>query len=398
MILNRFRNMAFASLLVITSLSLHLAFECVMPMKLMAQTTGKEQLEQGVNQYRMADFESAIQSLQAAIHAGLAEKEDIILAHKILASAYAAIGETDKAKLEYVKILEKYPVFDLLLSDAPHLRSIFSEAKDDLTEGDAQPPKVTFDPPKYATEKIAISLTAEVIDVSGVQSVMLNYKRSSQRNFVTRVMEEQPGNLYMFTIPAEEVTTDGIELYLVAVDNAGNAPAQVGSKKEPLFVQINPEDNYPPVISHKPILKSIEGEPLKITTTVLDNVGVSRVRIHYRESGLSMYTTRRLQLTDEDTYEILLTAPSKGLEYYLEAQDVSDNDPAFWKSARVPHIIEVEEAPEPEPEVIVERNPPWLLIGIGVIAVGGAAVALMGGGGDSGVAEDPDLPVPPTSP
>ncbi len=94
-----------------------------------AQTSAKEQLKKGIEQYENAQFELVIETLKQALQIGLEKKSDNIKAYNYLAFSFAAIGNIDEAKNQFIQLLDIDPSFDLPLSESPKLRASLELAK-----------------------------------------------------------------------------------------------------------------------------------------------------------------------------------------------------------------------------------------------------------------------------
>jgi len=308
-----------------------------------AQTSSKELLQAGMQQYDNAEFELVVATLQQALQTGLEKKEDVILAHKYLAFSYAATGEEQKAKLEFLKLLEIYPVFDLLLSESPKLRKPLELAKQEYVPKDTAPPIINFAPPTAVDENLAIPLSAEVTDVSGLESVVLFYKKASEQTFVAAPMIKGSGDTYSATIPAEAVTVDGMECYIQAKDKAGNEPASIGSAQKPLKIAVNLVDKDAPTIVHAPITTAQENADVLIEARITDRTGVKQAEIFYRKVGEAQFTAEKLAAKGEAEFAAKISAKlvtEAGVEYYLRANDAT-NPPALFGSAEKPFKIAV---------------------------------------------------------
>jgi hypothetical protein len=87
-----------------------------------SQTSPEALLRRGVGQYENAQFETAILTLQLAEQEGLKQSEDLITTLKYKAYSYSALGDSASAKQVLFRLLEKYPVYDVLFSDSPKMR------------------------------------------------------------------------------------------------------------------------------------------------------------------------------------------------------------------------------------------------------------------------------------
>lgn len=317
-----------------------------------AQSSGEELLKKGIQHYTNAEFEFAIETLQHAIQKGLKEKDDIIQAHKYLAFSYAAIGDDQNSKLTYLKLLEVYPLFDLLLSESPRLRKPLEQAKKEFVPKDAEPPVIKFALPATVNENTVIQLSAEVTDASGVEVVNLFYKESSDKEFTELLMTKGTGDQYSATIPAEEVTLDGIELYIQAKDKAGNEPALKGNAENPLRISVQMVDKEMPVITHTPVTTTQENTDILIEGQITDRSGVNQAVLFYRKVGEAKFTEQSFEAKEDNKY--IAKIPAKivtgaGVEYYFQATDKAGNPSALKGSAEKPFQVAVS---------IVDEQPP----------------------------------------
>lgn len=172
-------------------------------------------------------------------------------------------------------------------------------------------------------------------------------------------------------------------------------------------------DVISPVIKHEPLAEPLSlGEPLAISATVTDNVGVESVLLFFRTRGRNAYQrTPMRRIGTTNMYMVTLKGVrTPGLEYYVQATDVAGNillegydfAPMFV-AVKDPAVPAAEEAPK-APAAAAAKPPPaktttasaaakkkeesgamkWVWIGLGVLAVGAlASGGSSGGGGDS---------------
>ena len=107
-----------------------------------------------------------------------------------------------------------------------------------------------------------------------------------------------------------------------------------------------PRDRISPLIEHNVTERVPANTDLPFEANVTDNVNVSGVYLYYRTIGELTYKNISLNKIDNFTYRILLNGSEvipPGLQYYIEARDVSNNiatRPAKNASSN-PYIIEV---------------------------------------------------------
>ena len=88
---------------------------------------------------------------------------------------------------------------------------------------DTLPPGIDFNPSAEAELGQALNIMAGISDRhSGVQTAKLYYRRGGASAFTEMILLHVGGSTYQVQIPASEITSRGLEFYLVATDRAGN--------------------------------------------------------------------------------------------------------------------------------------------------------------------------------
>ncbi|MDO6460227.1 hypothetical protein Q4485_05930 [Granulosicoccaceae sp. 1_MG-2023] len=172
-------------------------------------------------------------------------------------------------------------------------------------------------------------------------------------------------------------------------------------------------DFDPPVIDHQAPDGIQASGAQAITATVTDDVGVGSVMLKYRPIGTDNYKSVTMTLLGgSGVYMVTLPAAeaaSPGIEYYIEARDVSGNtvlkgfpisplklsvaEPAAPLVQSGPSVVATPVA-QSETEADSGSGRKWLWIGLGVLALGGLAAAAGGGGGsDGGGTDNVDLTI-----
>lgn len=345
---------AVALILLLAFLSL-LGQDILLARVLLPQESAQELLKKGIQQYENAEFELAVETLQKALQTGLQNKQDVMEAHKYLAFSYAAVGEDQNSKLQFLKVLEIKPDFDLPVTASPRLLEPLDLAKQEFVPKDTEPPTIIFSPPAEVNENTTIQLSAEVTDPSGVSVVRLFYKKAAEPQYKKVSLNRSAGNTYQATIPAEDVTVAGIELYLQATDQPGNKPAQAGTAESPLKISVQMVDTEPPTITHTPVATAQENTEISIQAQIMDRSGVERAKLFYRKVGDTEFRERALK--SKDGIEFTASIPAKavtesGVEYYLEVVDKTGNPPALVSSPEMPVKVNVS---------IVDLQPPVIV-------------------------------------
>ena len=151
-----------------------------------------------------------------------------------------------------------------------------------------------------------------------------------------------------------------------------------------------------PTISHEPVAEARpSGAPVVVSATVVDDVAVKDVVLFYRPKGESQY--RRLTMKPAGKSSLYMaTIPgsateASSLEYYIKAEDSSGN--ALLRGFSFsPLVISFDGQKTAAAEEQTQQaagsmkegtssSMKWVMIGVGILAVG--ALAASGGGGGS---------------
>ncbi|MBN1895486.1 tetratricopeptide repeat protein [bacterium] len=192
-------------------------------------------LEKGIALYRSADFEAAAKLLADAIRASLPTREDLVNAHKYLAFVYAILDDKENARLEFTKVLELDPAFELPESESPRLREPFLLARSGLPR-DSSPPVIICECPDRAIPGTPFPVSARITDDSGVDRAVLWYRSGDETAFTPYAMIRKDGDNFQAVIPKEQTTAGPGFLYIEAADVKGNGPAFWRSRENPFQV------------------------------------------------------------------------------------------------------------------------------------------------------------------
>jgi hypothetical protein len=88
-------------------------------------------LADGIHEYSLGLYAAAVQSLQEALKAGLADPIDQVSAHKFLALALCVANQVPECKAEFRRALVLYPALVLDPAEAadPRIGPVFASAK-----------------------------------------------------------------------------------------------------------------------------------------------------------------------------------------------------------------------------------------------------------------------------
>lgn len=199
-----------------------------------------------------------------------------------------------------------------------------------VTALDETGPSVTHTPIEDGQAAgVGVTVSAIVTDPSGVASVRLYY-RPSGFPFYQDFALTQNGDTFSGDIPGFAVTEPGVEYYLRATDEAGNATLEpVGAPNAPHTFGVGSNDDTAPGIAHTPIGDGRAANmAVVISATVVDASDVESVEVLYRVQGFQNFTTLAASQGNGDVWTATIPANAvlaPGLEYYIRATDSSAN-------------------------------------------------------------------------
>ncbi|MEE9429811.1 MAG: T9SS type A sorting domain-containing protein [Melioribacteraceae bacterium] len=194
----------------------------------------------------------------------------------------------------------------------------------DTTNTDTQAPVIKHTPVLLVETNKTITISANITDDKQVSNAQLFYRKIGEVNFILINMTANE-SVYSADIPSSEVTTEGLEYYLTAVDTSGN---DIREPTSGVFsVQVSTQDVEPPTITHNPALFVEINQTITITANITDNEQVSNAQLFYRKGGeiifksLDMSASGNTYSGDIPNNEVTL----RGLEYYITAADSLSN-------------------------------------------------------------------------
>ena len=213
----------------------------------------------------------------------------------------------------------------------------------DVAAEDRSGPSITHRPIESGvTRGAAIPVRAVVVDVSGVMAVRVHY-RPAGGAWSEAAMTARGGGVYEAQIPGVAVTGASVEYYLSAEDGAPAAntsalPALGASG--PFVVGVGRMDDTGPVIVHTPIASGVPvGAAVTVEATISDPSGVAEALLYYRRTGDAAFTALTMQAGAAGRYSAEIPGAAvtdRGVEYYLEAIDDSEDENLTRDPARAP--------------------------------------------------------------
>jgi hypothetical protein len=131
-------------------------------------------------------------------------------------------------------------------------------------------------------------------------------------------------NSVSVSAPLSDLSPNTMYHYRVAATNSSGTT--YGNDQS--FSTIQSSDTQAPFISHSAPSSAPYNQSITITSTITDNTGVSSAKLYYRKGGDDTFTSTDMSDTGGDAYHGSIAAniaTERGVEYYIEAKDNSDN-------------------------------------------------------------------------
>lgn len=203
------------------------------------------QLDRASEQVDAGDFEDAVKTL----HQGLAQPDltDDQLAemYRLLGLAHLYLGNEDKARDAFEKLLQARPDYELPKSAPPKIRALYGRIKDDIKKRRVRPVTLTLPVLDPVPGGAPLSIAAQIEDLSLGARAKLFFRRAGNQSYSSVDFARKKGSKEDFsaTIPAYEVPIEEtgyeLEYYVEVADAAQRRLAGRGDAFSPMALKVN---------------------------------------------------------------------------------------------------------------------------------------------------------------
>ena len=130
---------------------------------------------------------------------------------------------------------------------------------------DNAPPKIVHTPVTSASPGVALKITADIVDESGIFEPKLHYRAAGSPKYLTTSMVLESGSTYAGTI-TDTVLSGDVEYFLEAYDTLGNGPALFASEAAPQRIRVVAA---PPVARLPEIAPPPTSDPNKVPSSAV---------------------------------------------------------------------------------------------------------------------------------
>jgi len=202
-----------------------------------ALTKGQQQVDEG-------DFEDAVKTLQAGIDAPDLTDEQLAELYRLLGLSHLYLGNEDKARDAFEKLLQARPDYELPKATPPKIRTLYARIKDDIRKRRVRPVTLTVSGVPEQSPGQAVTVESRIDDMALGAKAKLFYRRSGAQNYssIDFLRDRAERSLYRATIPAfelpEEASAYDLEYYVEVADAAQRRLAGRGDPFTPLTFRV----------------------------------------------------------------------------------------------------------------------------------------------------------------
>lgn len=219
------------------------AFAQVSP-RLPEVARAQEQIDEG-------EFEEAVRTLQKGLASTELTDDQLVELYRLLGLSQLYLGNEERARDAYEKLLQARPDFDLPKSEPPKIRKLFERIKEDIKKRRVRPVTVTVDEIAEVVPGEPLAIGAHIEDLPLGAKAKFFYRRAGQQSFSSVDFSRRKGNREQFAgiVPAFELPAESsayeIEWYVEVADGAQRRLAGKGDAFAPLSFKVLPKGVEP---------------------------------------------------------------------------------------------------------------------------------------------------------
>ncbi len=215
----------------------------------------QEQIENG-------EFEEAVKTLEAGLDAPDVTDDQLVELYRLLGITSLYLGDEERAREAYEKLLQARPDYELPRSTPPKIRNLYARLKEDIKNRRVRPVTLQVDPIPDAPGGEPVVAEARIEDMALGARARLFYRRAGAQAYSSVDFTRERGNKerYVATIPAYELPAASsayeVEYYFEVADAGQRRLAGRGDAFNPLVFQIAPESGAVATVGERPWYKS----------------------------------------------------------------------------------------------------------------------------------------------
>ncbi|MDP2271921.1 MAG: hypothetical protein Q8N23_08085 [Archangium sp.] len=222
-----------------------------------------EAVVKAAQQVDEGDFEDAVRTLEKGIDQPDLTDDQLAEMYRLLGLSHLYLGNEDRARDAFEKLLQARPDYDLPKSAPPKIRSLYARIKEDIRKRRVRPVTLTVTPVTEATGSEAVVVEARIEDMALGAKAKLFYRRAGVQSFssIDFARGKTSRTDYTATVPAFEVPSEDqsyeVEYYVEVADAAQRRLAGRGDPYNPLTFRVPArKPTTGPVVEETPLYKS----------------------------------------------------------------------------------------------------------------------------------------------
>lgn len=202
-----------------------------------------------------AEFERAVRVLQRGLSRSDVTDDELVELYRLMGLAHLYLGDEQKARDAYEKLLQARPDYELPPSTAPRIRELYARIREDIRKRRVRPVTLWFTPLQEHTAGAPLEVPVRIEDMALGARARLYYRRAGGQSFSSVEFARDPQapsrEEFRATVPAYEFPADGrtfdMEYYLEVADAAQRRLAGRGDSLNPLNFTVRvPRDGSGP--------------------------------------------------------------------------------------------------------------------------------------------------------
>jgi tetratricopeptide (TPR) repeat protein len=222
-----------------------------------------EAIQKAAQQVDEGDFEDAIRTLERGIEQPDLTDDQLAEMYRLLGLSHLYLGNEDRARDAFEKLLQARPDYELPKSAPPKIRSLYARIKEDIRKRRVRPVTLTVTPVTEASGAEAVVVEARIDDMALGAKAKLFYRRAGAQSFSSidfargkTSRADYTATVPAFEVPAEEQSYE-VEYYVEVADAAQRRLAGRGDPYNPLTFRVAAKKlSTAPVVEATPLYKS----------------------------------------------------------------------------------------------------------------------------------------------
>lgn len=204
------------------------------------------ELDKASEQVDSGDFEEAVKTLQQGLSQPDLTDDQLAEMYRLLGLAHLYLGNEEKARDAFEKLLQARPDYELPKSTPPKIRGLYARIKEDVKKRRVRPVTLSIPVIDPVPGGQPVEIKAQIEDLSLGAKAKLFFRRVGNQSYSSVDFARKKGSKEDFAavVPAYEVPVEetgyDIEYYVEVADAAQRRLAGRGDAFSPLSFKVTP--------------------------------------------------------------------------------------------------------------------------------------------------------------